>query len=583
MTSPTPNLGVGGVATTQFNLTEESYVRGASLAAPTYEIVDSGANVIDSGSATGTGLGPYTVSYVVDGTEDEGTATITVTATDCAGNTDTRQVTFNIDLSSPGITDLEVTPFYAKDGTLVTASFNTDNDTDMALGYPAVTMNTESVAGDEAIAFACVAGAVKDWDCTLTIVDASHGEGDTVVTVTVQDTLGNSATATDNFVIDTGAPNINDFDMDQEAGTLVVGYACGGSPPNNALQGTVDITLDITDDPDEGATVVSGIDTVTADLTLADSSSDTASDLPDSPPAYFFEYTVDATTPNGETTVLITVTDAAGNESTDELCFYVNKNQLEITVKFEAINTNVSRDVTFNLYQCGVGTADTVEATWTETIGLVSGTGTALLENFPTDAGATDLFYLTATEYRTLVSRSAGFQLLGVGGDGQIGVEPVAFTSTGIQPPDNNSMLLAGDFSGDDFVDVEDFSILAQNFNTLGDDADATGDGLQGSADFTAILANFFVGGYGGTIPGQPSHGCGSGSSLAPVGLTSISASSLSPQAAWAADVTGDGTVDLTDVRAFARIHRIQLTKDAVRTLNKLDRSRLSTRSLSVR
>lgn len=154
--------------------------------------------------------------------------------------------------------------------------------------------------------------------------------------------------------------------------------------------------------------------------------------------------------------------------------------------------------------------------------------------------------------------------------------------------------LISGDFHTagtpqDGIVDIVDFAILASRWNTLVADcqsgapadcsrgADATGDGVQGTADFTAVQLNF------GAI-GDPNDGCpppvfvgptgrpGGGGVLTPTGKVArltIPASSLevSSRSASAADLNGDGKIDGTDVRIFAQRNRMTLRPDFERKL----------------
>ncbi len=147
----------------------------------------------------------------------------------------------------------------------------------------------------------------------------------------------------------------------------------------------------------------------------------------------------------------------------------------------------------------------------------------------------------------------------------------------------------------DNLSDILDFSILAARWNQpvtdcmVGDPnpenceygADITGDGIQDTADFTALQQNFFA-------VGDPADGCpallsGGRPNLEPnanraVGRISIPVaemSSMLPNVARA-DVTGDGLVDLRDILAFAELHNLPLIPEFERKLRRLRVSRES-------
>jgi hypothetical protein len=173
------------------------------------------------------------------------------------------------------------------------------------------------------------------------------------------------------------------------------------------------------------------------------------------------------------------------------------------------------------------------------------------------------------------------------------GLLPVSFTascSPTVSFTTVNDELIAGDFHTatvlkDNFVDIVDFSILASRWNTaidptLSTGADATGDGVQGVADFTAIQINFFR-------EGDDTDGCPPplgwpqstdvDPEVAPLeealdedllphatpvrGRTSLRVNQW-PAAGGSlrrADLNGDGVIDTADIRQFAQRNGLAL------------------------
>ncbi len=269
-------------------------------------------------------------------------------------------------------------------------------------------------------------------------------------------------------------------------------------------------------------------------------------------------------------TIELTVTDANGCMSSCEEIVSVDP-CITINLTVEGLNGNTTegapvadRSVRFNLTTCP-GIVDTR----IETVSFVrtgsNGAATVTLTNVNADAT-----WLSIVEGHTL-RRLVPIDLSGDNSD--------TVTVT----------LIAGDFhtatvAQDNFVDIVDFSILASRWNTVVSDcgggnpedcsmgADANGDGIQTTADFTAIQINFL------TI-GDPMNGCaflappladGTATSplmtilrlltpdkkapTAPRGRASIDVAELRAidAVAVAADLDGNGVIDGRDIRAFA-------------------------------
>ncbi len=247
------------------------------------------------------------------------------------------------------------------------------------------------------------------------------------------------------------------------------------------------------------------------------------------------------------------------------VCQYTPAGEIAVDVQIEGLDHAVDRDVTFVVTTCG-GSVDTR----VETVAFAAdGVGAIGLTGVDTDAT-----WISAAEGHTLRR-----------------VEPLSFVScTATVDWTGANALRSGDFhtgavSKDQVVDVTDFSILAANFNlpidpNLSTGADATGNGVQGTEDFTAIQVNFFN--VGNPVDGCPASAedqgltrSGDGSSehlrakRAP--MAEIAVELLPLDNAQEADLNGDGVVNTHDIRAFARAHGLSLEPQFVRRLKMLE------------
>jgi len=275
-------------------------------------------------------------------------------------------------------------------------------------------------------------------------------------------------------------------------------------------------------------------------------------------------------------TLDVTVTNNNGCISVCQKIVTIIQPSIEVTLELETVSAAVTRDVTFVVTDCP-GTTDTrVLPVTTDALGVGSVTITA---TSPTAA------YVSTQEGHTL-------KKLATVSYGACFVATVDLTGA--------NKLVAGDFHTgvvpqDNLVDITDFSVLASAWNApidanLTTGADATGDGVQDTADFTAIQVNFFA-------VGEVDDACG-GAAVAGDGLASLDGDdvvvvavpegqaqllarasvpvqSLGYEGAEKADLTGDGIVDVRDIRAFARREGLQLTPEFSRKLAKLEGRRV--------
>jgi hypothetical protein len=239
--------------------------------------------------------------------------------------------------------------------------------------------------------------------------------------------------------------------------------------------------------------------------------------------------------------------------------------EITIDLDVEAISNAVMRDVTCTVTACG----GSVDARVVPATIDAAGVATLVLPNIDAESD-----WISVREGHTLRR-----------------LAPLVFSScaayvdlTGVE------RLPSGDFqtgvvSQDNLVDITDFSILAAEFNQpvnpdASTGADATGDGVQGTADFTAIQVNFLTG-------GDPVDLCPA-SSMAPIvgirgdGTTLLSiplervpvAKSLAPDA-WRADLNDDGLINAFDIREFANRNGLPLLPSFDRQLRELEASEL--------
>jgi len=185
---------------------------------------------------------------------------------------------------------------------------------------------------------------------------------------------------------------------------------------------------------------------------------------------------------------------------------------IDLKLDIDALSADVSREVTFVLTDCSGSQEDTlVLPLGFDSNGAVE--HTLFAGDLTTIARPRDVTHIQITEGHTL-TRTLDLEFTGPDGCSAI----ADLTTTG-------TVLVSGDFqtanvAQDNLVDIVDFSILAtrweQAVGAVHDavvcaeadpaecsyGADATGDGIQSTADFTAVRVNFFA-------IGDPPPACG--------------------------------------------------------------------------
>jgi hypothetical protein len=235
------------------------------------------------------------------------------------------------------------------------------------------------------------------------------------------------------------------------------------------------------------------------------------------------------------------------------------------TLEVEALGGLVTRDVTFVVTRCGSGADVRIVP-----VTFDGGIGSTVLAGVDAHAD-----WLSASEGHTLRR-----------------LAPLSFSAC-IADVDLTGLdrLTAGDFHTtavpkDNFVDITDFSILAAAFNLPIDPAssigaDATGDGVQGTADFTAIQVNFFSIGDApdDCVAGQIAANtwCNTAETATAWATptfygprVSIEVTDFAPLHVSMGDLNGDGFVDPADIRAFAKRYRLKLLPEFEDKLERL-------------
>ncbi len=180
---------------------------------------------------------------VPTGDLDEGETTLTVNATDTAGNTITRTFSFDF-VSSPRVTSVEPTDVVGPSST-ISASFADDRngDAESGINASATTLVVNGTAVD-------LSGATTNDNSTLEInvseLGVSLDEGPTTARLTVVDEAGHATSRLFEFEYDETAPTASltldpDYDEDRE---------------DVSANNPVDITLDSADDNLESAAFV---------------------------------------------------------------------------------------------------------------------------------------------------------------------------------------------------------------------------------------------------------------------------------------------------------------------------------------
>lgn len=305
------------------------------------------------------------------------------------------------------------------------------------------------------------------------------------------------------------------------------------TPPSsqNALQGDVTIDFTVEDDNPGGDPVVTIPDADDQEIAIGEAESSGGN-------TYTVTATIDATTANGLASVTVGAQDTAANNGYDVAKFNVNKTQAELSVTIP--NAAGTRCLTFRFGGDGSGTVPPLERSVAVTFD--SGTAQVVLSDIPYNA----LWTCLSIKDRLHTLRTT-IGLTGSGGQ----YVPVV--------PDD-VVLIGGDLNNDNLVDILDFGVFIGQYGRtvdgpgcdwVGRHADIDGNGVVGTSDFTFIQANFLKKGDADCLNAQVS-----GLSVGTLPRTSVTVEELrrtGVQNPEAADINGDGMVDLWDVSLFVQ------------------------------
>jgi len=381
--------------------------------------------------------------YVLDvtGYSDCDVHTVTVRATDNAGNIEVSETSFKLDNTGPVFT---------------------------VAADPAGWTNADSISISRTIDYSCsgklqeelfldsVLMATNPADpYSLDVSASAVSDGEHTVTVKAYDNAGNMTQNSVTVYVDHTDPDIEIVSVTQNGNDLLV-------PGAIALQGDVVIVVDASD----ATAGLAGVPVLT--LTFSDSSIAVVAGSGSG--TYTYTYAVTASTPNDAVAISVVATDLAGNTAEDTAAFTVNKNEFAVTVQLQGLQPSsggLVRTVTF------VATGGTKKI-WAVDMAFASGSDTSstTLTNVP--AGTMHLSAKTDWSLRRRVAATL---------DGS-GLGSAAFTGANV--------VLGGDLDDSNTVMILDWAVLRTHWYTYDAVADITGDGMVNIDDYAILRTSWF-------------------------------------------------------------------------------------------
>jgi len=282
---------ISGTATDAIAL--DSVRVSATLNGATQNLADpdgAGTEWVDDGNSIVNTDGSFSASYMPGVNIADGDWIFTVTATDGAGNYTTETISVEVDNSNPDAPVLSgaVADYYQNTLNLE----GTASDSGSGIGRILYDIDAGTLTG--------TLNGTESWYGTINI--SSLGEGSHSISLTAEDRAGNQ-----------GNPLVQAFDVDHADPTVTV----TGSWGSTAWQSSSFTISGTTSDSN-------GIISVTASDGGDDSTIDTVSGTT--------SWTVDVTPDtNGENTITLTVTDGVGRFSTEEIVYFYDVQEPQIT------------------------------------------------------------------------------------------------------------------------------------------------------------------------------------------------------------------------------------------------------------
>lgn len=358
--------------TITFNATDAYSCSSFDASDITVVITDPDDDVVSSGNPTGS----YTYSDVVEEEWMSGTYTVTITATDDAGNTDTETTTFTVDNTAPEVTDLSV---FSEDvciqpGSVVRFTFEVTNDECGTFPGNGVTPISQL---DISSSVETGSGGAANWVSTINgvyrfdfVIPGDASEASHNLVVTIWDSEGNSREQTfaDQFTVDNSDPVISSINVTQGS--------CASD--QGTSQNEVAFTIRVTENGcgDMGIPNITDITSTSAATPVVTGVTET------SPGVWDFTCTLEITNTDvtGAKDIFVEVTDNAGNEATRTFtsAFTVDATAPTVTPTAFAqscytANQTVNIDFTAvdNIDGCGTFNEDNITVTVTDPLSAV--------------------------------------------------------------------------------------------------------------------------------------------------------------------------------------------------------------------
>ena len=278
---------------------------------------------------------------------------------------------------------------------------------------------------------------------------SSYADGPHTIVVRAYDKAGNYTDSPAQTVnVDQTAPVISNIVALQDGSSVLC--------PDIAVQGMVDIYVDVTDD---GCAALVVPPTVTVDGITPVNYLGVAGDT------YHYQIEVTAGTTNSSHVITVEAEDDLGNSSSDSgsaVC--VNKNQITGQVELEEL-ADINREVTFVA-------SGGLPAQWSLTLSFAGHVADYVLTDVPD--GTTHLS--AKADWNLQIKLAAAPD-----GDGQA---TAGFTG--------DDKLRGGDLNGTNTVNILDYAVLKANWFTSNSVADIDGNGQVNLADFLILKNNFF-------------------------------------------------------------------------------------------